>query len=74
MGRQSFTLKQTAIGGDVLLEIPRNHLAQTKIISERFKSLLGNFYRDYLRDQGFNIITLTLDNTVLNLKLSKRAF
>ena len=26
MGRQSFTLKWTAIGGDVLLEIPRNHL------------------------------------------------
>ena len=26
MGRQSFTLKYTAIGGDVLLEIPRNHL------------------------------------------------
>ena len=26
MDRQSFTLKQTAIGGVVLLEIPRNHL------------------------------------------------
>ena len=26
MGRQSFTLKYTAIGGEVLLEIPRNHL------------------------------------------------
>ena len=26
MDRQSFTLKQTAIGGDVLLEIPRNRL------------------------------------------------
>ena len=26
MGWQSFTLKQTAIGGDVLLEIPRYHL------------------------------------------------
>ena len=26
MGRQSFTLKWTAIGGYVLLEIPRNHL------------------------------------------------
>ena len=28
MGRQSFTPKETAIGGDVLLEIPRNHLVQ----------------------------------------------
>ena len=27
MDRQSFTLKWTAIGGDVVLEIPRNHLA-----------------------------------------------
>ena len=26
MGRQSFTLKQTAIDGDELLDIPRNHL------------------------------------------------
>ena len=26
MGRQSFTLKWTAIGGDVLLVISRNHL------------------------------------------------
>ena len=26
MGQQSFTLKWTAIGGDMLLEIPRNHL------------------------------------------------
>ena len=29
MGRQSFTLEQTAIGGDVLLEILRNHLVTT---------------------------------------------
>ena len=26
MGRQSFTQRQTAIGGDILLEIPRNNL------------------------------------------------
>ena len=26
IGRQSFTLKETANGGDVLLEIPKNHL------------------------------------------------
>ena len=29
MGRQSFTLKYIAIGGGVLLEIPRNHLDGT---------------------------------------------
>ena len=43
MDRQSFTLKWTAIGGDVLLEIPRNHLegGQTDSSNKRAGNCLG---------------------------------
>ena len=42
MSRQSFTLKLTAIGGDVLLEIPRNHPASLNF--RVLKSLYNSFH------------------------------
>ena len=43
MGWQSFTLKQNAISGDILLEIPRNHLERLTINDNALSFFLNIF-------------------------------
>ena len=47
MGRQSFTLKYTAIGGGVLLEIPRNHLDGVTNLGLSIKNQVLEVFRPY---------------------------
>ena len=43
MGRQGLTLKWAAIGGDVLLEIPRNHLEWANVSPLEASKVVENF-------------------------------
>ena len=56
MGRQSFTLEQTAIGGDVLLEILRNHLVTTTSDIQFGSDIIIKWSKGNVMDQMYQLL------------------